>query len=481
MLSRATTLEELARCDDDPIYFIDTYCYVFDATSHAWVPFHLWDAQRQALGAMEAHRLLVILKARQLGFSWLALCFALWMMLFRPAAVVSLFSKRDDEAVDLLDFRLKGIYTRLPVWMRSRATLADAKHEWLLLNGSRALAFPTTGGEGYTATLAIIDEADKVSDLDTLINAVKPTIDAGGRLLLISSVDKSKPNSAFKRIYRGARAGQTEWRSLFLPWTARPGRDGAWYERVKADVLARTGALDDLWQEYPATDTEALAPNAKDKRIAAAHLEACYQGAAPLTGNTLPAYAPTLPGLVVYRPPERGHRYVIGADPAEGNPTSDESAAAVLDAASGEEVAALAGRFEPSVFASYIDALGRWYAAGGVLVERNNHGHAVLLWLREHSRLTRLRGHDAQEGWLSSVKGKALLYATTADAFRNRETVLHSFETLTQLASIEGATLLAPPGEHDDRADAYALALVAASRPPIVEDDAPSASFRSFR
>jgi hypothetical protein len=37
---------------------------------------------------------------------------------------------------------------------------------------------------------------------------------------------------------------------------------------------------------------------------------------------------------------------------------------------------------------------------------------------------------------------------------------LHHFATLDQLASIDGNTLRAPPGEHDDRADAYALACV---------------------
>jgi len=92
------------------------------------------------------------------------------------------------------------------------------------------------------------------------------------------------------------------------------------------------------------------------------------------------------------------------------------------------------------------------------LTERNNHGHAVLLWLRDHSRLWRLLGHDRAEGWLSNSKGKALLYDATADAFRERETTLHSFHTCHQLASIDGATLRAPQGESDDLADSYALA-----------------------
>jgi hypothetical protein len=83
-----------------------------------------------------------------------------------------------------------------------------------------------------------------------------------------------------------------------------------------------------------------------------------------------------------------------------------------------------------------------------------------------HSRLRRLHGHDRKEGWLSNTKGKALLYDKTADMFRDQETILHSLVTFAQLAAIEGATLRAPQGEMDDRADAYALACVAKSKVP---------------
>jgi hypothetical protein len=156
-----------------------------------------------------------------------------------------------------------------------------------------------------------------------------------------------------------------------------------------------------------------------------------------------------------------GRFYVIGADPAEGNPTSDDSALTVLDRDTGEEVASLAGKLQPSTLAAHIDTIGKWYNNAVVLIERNNHGHAVLLWLRDHSLLWRMPGHDGQEGWLSNSKGKALLYSAAADAFRERQTFLHSFATFTQLASIEGSTLRAPEGEADDRADSYALAYVA--------------------
>ena len=51
---------------------------------------------------LEQQCLTVILKARQLGLSWLVVGWALWLMLFQPAATVLFFSKRDQEAVLLL-------------------------------------------------------------------------------------------------------------------------------------------------------------------------------------------------------------------------------------------------------------------------------------------------------------------------------------------------------------------------------------------
>lgn len=174
---------------------------------------------------------------------------------------------------------------------------------------------------------------------------------------------------------------------------------------------------------------------------------------------------PAINGLRVYRLPVAGHRYVIGADPALGNPTSDDSALTVLHATTGEECAVLSGKFEPSVFAYHINEIGVWYNDAAVMVERNNMGAAVILWLDDNSKLPLLFGHDDKVGWMSSTKGKALLYATCADAFREGTVILHSFDTYTQLASIEGATLCAPDGLHDDLADSFALAACAVNQP----------------
>jgi hypothetical protein len=229
--------------------------------------------------------------------------------------------------------------------------------------------------------------------------------------------------------------------------------------------MSRTGAEDDLHEQYPATDAEALAPRSLDKRLPAEWLARCYRPPQPVSGSYRPSQGPpAIPGLAVYLAPISGRRYVLGADPAEGNPTSDDSALEVLDVETGEEIASLAGRFEPATFAAQVDAVGRWYNHAAVMVERNNHGHAVLLWLRDNSGLTRLCGPDGHVGWLTTTKGKALLYDRTGEDLRDGQTIIHGLETFSQLASVEGSTLRAPEGQHDDRATAFALALVGRMR-----------------
>lgn len=458
--SVASRSREWLLCKSDVAYWVDRYVQILNATDERWRPFELWPKQRDVLEAMRAQRQLVVLKARQLGLTWLALAFALHRMIFHPIATIGIFSRIEADAQELLDIRLKGMYERLPESMKEQPVMQDNKTRWQLRNGSTAMAFATTGGRGYTFSLAIVDEADFQPDLPRLLTAVEPTVDMGGRMWLISSSNKDIPESRFKAIYRVAqredKSSVDAYYPIFLPWHARPGRTPEWYEVQKAKCLAETGALDDIGGEYPATDTEALAPRTLDKRIPAIWIEACYVAQRP----SLPEDAPVLPNLDVYVPPQAGRLYVIGADSAEGNPTSDDSALSVMDVESGEEVAQLSGKFQPSALASYADALGRYYNDAGLMVERNNHGHAVLLWLADNSKLRRLDGHDGKLGWLSSSLGKALLYNEMADCFRDGDTTLHSFATYTQLASIEGSALRAPEGFHDDRADSYALAHV---------------------
>ena len=436
-----------------PAWFARRYVQIYDATQCRWRPFTLWPAQASVLARMKAERKLVVLKARQLGISWLSLAYALWLLVCRPPAAVLLFSLRESEAKELL-WRLAGMYARLPVWLQAKAVTQANATRWELSNGSRALAFSTKAGRSYTGTFALVDEADFVPDLNHFLNAVKPTIDAGGQLCLVSTSDKRRPVSTFKNLFRASLAGTGDYRAVFLPWHARPDRDARWHAVTKAEMHAQRGTDDDFFAEYPATPEEALAPEQLDRRLPLAWVLAVSD----LDRPRAPA-APALPGLLRWEEPLPGRRYVVGVDPAEGNVHSDESVACVLDGETWAQVALLGCRVEPATFAGYVAQLAEGFNGADVLVERNNHGHLVLRELQRTGRLRLLQGYDGRPGWLSNVKGKPLLYGLLAAAVQEQAVVVRDAETASQLASIEASTLRAPAGLHDDRADAFALAV----------------------
>ena len=453
----------------DPAAFVRDCVHIYDTTGQDWVKFDLWPAQKDTLDVMASSRKLVILKARQLGISWLCLSYGLWLMLFQAPATVLLYSLREEESKELL-WRLRGMYDRLPAYLRARAVTNDSERRWILSNGSRAIAFSTKSGRSYTGTLAIIDEADFVPELSQFLNAVKPSIDAGGQLFLVSTSDKQRPISTFKNLFRAAVEGTSDpavgggYRHIFLPWWARPDRDEAWRTAIQAEMYAQRGTNDDFYAEYPAVPEEALAAEQLDRRLPYDWLQECLDtDELALTG-----IGPAVPGLTVWARPMAGRRYVIGADPAEGNPNSDESAACVLDAVTWAQAAEIAGKIEPSTFAGYLDEVGRWYNAADVLPERNNHGHLLIRELERLGNLRILHGYDDKPGWLSNVKGKPLLYGLVADAIRAATCTIRGSETAAQLASIEASTLRAPQGLHDDRADAFALAVAAVAWKPDI-------------
>lgn len=450
-------------------YFVHNYVPIYDATAKAWINFFLWKEQYHALSTLTDHQLIVILKARQLGMTWLCLAFILWRMIFHPQTTALIFSKRDDEAVYLLDWRLKKMYAGLPKWMQCRNVVKDSAHTWELSNGSIAYAFPTGAGDSYTASIALIDEADLVPDLDAQLSAVKPTIDGGGKLILLSRSDKDRPNSVFKNTFRGAQSGETKWKDIFLPWNVRPTRDATWYDDQKRDILARTGSLDTLWEQYPKTPEEALQPRILDKRFSPDWLKECFQDkvfSIPTEDIILEGSgAPAIPQLKIYQEPIPGHRYAIGCDPAEGNPNSHDSSAIIGDVDTGQHVATLSGRLQPATIAAHINEIGVYYNNAAVLVERNNHGHAVLLWLGEYSQLKVLsddhwfdpKKKTKRPGWNDNTRGKTTIYNNAAIALRDKEIKFHGYKLFEQLSSIEGASLKAPKDMLDDEADAFCL------------------------
>lgn len=94
--------------------------------------------------------------------------------------------------------------------------------------------------------------------------------------------------------------------------------------------------------------------------------------------------------LVVFRPPQKGESYVIGADPSEGiakkrDGGAGDNAAAVVLSNRMEQCAELCGTLDPYEFGDYLDMLGRFYNTALIYPEVSGYGggFAVTHFLKE--------------------------------------------------------------------------------------------------
>ena len=178
----------------------------------------------------------------------------------------------------------------------------------------------------------------------------------------------------------------------------------------------------------------------------------------------------------IYEAPQRGRSYVIGADCAEGLKGGDDSTGVVIDKASGAVVAVLAGEYEPTEqHPAYLAILAQWYDAP-VLVERNNHGHAVIGGLARHGVVC-LSGTDGRRGYQTTASSKASAYTVAHSALLNAKAegtaTLPDKRLRDQLGGVDRVTLRGPGKgkitKTDDEAIAWVLAQVARQAAPVAQ------------
>lgn len=254
--------KEIEYCRSNVEYFIDTYGHIEDKDAEELIqPFRMWKEQREALRSIMSHRWNVILKARQLGFSWLVLHIAAHTLLHPGKTIIGL-SRTEEEAKELVR-RLTMILTYMPEliadkqylpinWQGAVFTYTALKIVVTYPNGvvSSFQAFPSSPGVGrsFTANLIIFDEWAFQQFAREIWQGGFPTINrpSGGKVIGLSTIERG---SLFEEMFTDPDNG---FNKIFIPWNADPRRDAEWYERTKR-------ALGDLMTaEYPATIEEAL-------------------------------------------------------------------------------------------------------------------------------------------------------------------------------------------------------------------------------
>lgn len=254
---------ELAYCKNNIEYFIDTYGHIEDKDAEELIqPFEMWKEQREALQSIMGHKMNVILKARQLGFSWLVMHIAAHMLLTSSGKTVIGLSKTEEEAKELVR-RLSVIFTWMPELIADKEFLPSNWEGPIFRATSltltiyfpdntesvfKALASSPGAGRSFTANLIIFDEWAFQQFAREIWQAGFPTINrpSGGKVIGLSTIERG---SLFEEIFTDPENG---FNKIFIPWYADPRRDDEWYRNTKR-------ALGDLiTAEYPATIEEAL-------------------------------------------------------------------------------------------------------------------------------------------------------------------------------------------------------------------------------
>lgn len=253
---------EREKCRRDPVYFCETYCHIEDKDAPDLIqPFTLWDGQKKALRVFAENRLVCVLKARQLGFTWLALTEVARLLVCNTGRTAIGLSRSEDEAKELVR-RLGVILRYMPEliaegdvanWPGPSFTMTTMQLTVKWPDGPESVfkAFPSSpaAGRSFTADLIVIDEWAFQQYAEEIWQAGFPTINRplGGRVIGLSTI---KLGTLFEEIYTNQANG---FYKLFLPWSTDPRRTAQWY----AQTVAALGE-DKTMQEYPATEEEAL-------------------------------------------------------------------------------------------------------------------------------------------------------------------------------------------------------------------------------
>lgn len=258
-------------------YFTRGYGHVRSPEPGPALPFDLWPEQEAVMDLLDERDKLVVLKARQLGLTWVGLHYAVWLMTHAPgalSAVVLALSQNGDYAKALLT-RGRGIHERLPAFLRFEEDPAtrSSKSEWRLQGRGymRSLAGTPSAPRSLQATFALCDEWAFVRNgqAGPTMTALMP---ACRRIMCISTGnggpeekrDGNKPTDgqSFAQLYVEAREGQrADWTAVFLPDSVHPERTPEWRELERKAYDTE----EDFLTEHPEDDDEALSGGHRDR------------------------------------------------------------------------------------------------------------------------------------------------------------------------------------------------------------------------
>jgi hypothetical protein len=230
------------------------------------IPFTLWQEQADVLRTMEEALRVIVLKARQLGLTWLALHHAFHMLAFdpvTPVAKILALSKKAEDAKKLLQ-RARRINELLPPYLRveeESETKGSLSKFGLLDRGEMvSLTSNPEDARSETASYVIWDEAafTRNGGAAETLTALRATLGTRGRLCVISTgngpAEAPGDGQTYAQLWKNAKAGASDLVPIFLADSVHPGRTETWRKSERRNYLSE----EDFLKEHPETEDDAF-------------------------------------------------------------------------------------------------------------------------------------------------------------------------------------------------------------------------------
>lgn len=441
---------EIAACMQDPLYFIETYCYLVHP-DEGLMKFIPYDYQKKIVETVTYNRYTICKLPRQAGKTAILAAILAWHAIFQPHQTIACLAHKEAQAIEVLD-RVKIIIENLPKWLQ-QGVVSWAKKAIVFENGSEIFASATGSGtiRGRTITMLYLDEFAFVPTnlQEEFYISVLPTI-AAGRTTKIVITSTPKGFNLFHKIWDKAVKKTNEYIPIEINWNDPPGRDEAWREKQ----IGILGSEEKFNQEYNADFIGSSATLIRPATLAA------LTWMEPINYEE-PRF------LSIFENPEPGKPYILAVDSSDGV-NRDFSSFVVFDVSTipYKVVATYRNnRIEPLLYPDVIWRVGKFYNNAWIVAENNNMGQQVINVLHydfEYENIFStskelhtnevMEGSDKRPGVRTTKKTKRIGCSNLKTLLENNQLVTNDHEIMNELSRFVKYkdSYRAEEGSHDD-------------------------------
>jgi len=415
----------------DPKFYIETFLKIKGKTP-GLIPFILNEAQKDFLNTFKKFNRMIVLKARQIGYSTVATASLYHRTIMNPGTNTAIIGYNSDLTSELLD-KVKTFYSSTPHDLRPTVQY-NSKYEMSFPKlGSKLLVLPSTEnvGRGYTLHNVLATELSSWEKADEKMMTIEASVPVDGKII-IESTPKGQGN-----LYHRMWVSDNDYAKREYGWW--------WmYSEEEIDIIRRR--MNDpqkFAQEYELTFLASGRMVFDSKVVNDMRKHQVKVGDKISDEKGMVHVVKEKDGWIIYKEPELDSFYVIGADVAEGVTGGDYSVAVVFNRATGEEVAFYRGHIAPDKFGELLNDLGRYYNNALMVVEVNNHGLTTITILKQllypsmYFRPSKFEvvgsPYSEKLGWKTTVMTRNIMIDDLVQATRDGDLLLHSKEIIDEM------------------------------------------------